>query len=42
MKLDLQEIARYLGYGRTPMPPEVSALAETCMGNWNVPSSPGF
>ena len=31
MKLDRQEIARYLGYGRTPMPPEVSALAETCM-----------
>ena len=32
MKLDRQEIARYLGYGRTPMPPEVSALAEACMG----------
>ncbi len=28
--LDRQEIARYLGYGRTPMPPEVSALADAC------------
>lgn len=32
MKLDRQEIARYLGYGRNPMPPEVSALAEACQG----------
>ena len=31
MELDRQEIARYLGYGRTPMPPEVSALAEACV-----------
>ncbi|MBR2490936.1 MAG: hypothetical protein IKB65_05580 [Ruminiclostridium sp.] len=30
MKLDPQEIARYLGYGRTPMPLEVAALAEAC------------
>ena len=28
--LDRQEIARYLGYGRNPMPPEVSALADAC------------
>ena len=28
--LDRQEIARYLGYGRKPMPPEVSALADAC------------
>ena len=32
MKLDPQEIARYLGYGREPMPPQVSALADACQG----------
>ena len=42
MKLDLQEIARYLGYGRTPMPPEVSALAETCMGELERTVIPRF
>lgn len=26
-----QEIGRYLGYGRTPLPPEVEALARACI-----------
>ena len=42
MKLDRQEIARYLGYGRNPMPPEVSALAEACQGELERAAVPRF
>lgn len=44
MELERREIARYLGYGKNPMPPEVSALAEACMGELEravIPRSAG-
>jgi len=40
--LDRQEIARYLGYGRNPMPPEVAALADECEGELTGGITPRF